>query len=74
MRKIVIPIIITSAIIPMIIIPIVEVPKLIISNKHDSDSIQQLYMQLAKFTTVIAQHLPVVMIYQGRIADFLEWI
>ena len=39
MRKIVIPIIITSAIIPMIIIPIVEVPKLIISNKHDYDSI-----------------------------------
>ena len=40
MRKIVIPIIITSAIIPMIIIPIVEeVPKLITSNKHDYDSI-----------------------------------
>jgi len=40
MRKIVIPIIKTSAIIPMIIIPIVEeVPKLITSNKHDYDSI-----------------------------------
>ena len=58
MRKIVIPIIITSAIIPMIIIPIVEeVPKLITSNKHDYDSIQQLYMQLAKFTTVISREV-----------------
>ncbi len=35
-----IPTIITSAIIPMIIVPIVdEVPKLIILRKHDDDSI-----------------------------------